>query len=150
MGSCTWQSTRTSSPAPAQLPVQATRSEDSTGLTDDRFVYHLMAEGCRVLEGWEHDHGRAAHRPAASTAAVAEQCADHDRRARRRARAAETAAAGNGDGGVCFGTVGCRWRGDMRVPEVRLAGKWLHAAVFDFGKEFEVKVEPGRLTLQAV
>jgi hypothetical protein len=33
---------------------------------------------------------------------------------------------------------------------VRLAGKWLREAVFDFGKEFEIRVEPGRLTIEAV
>jgi hypothetical protein len=149
-GSRTRQFTRVSSPAPARVPAPAARPEDPIGPADERFVYHLTAEGRRALEGWERAHGRAAHRPAAAKAAVAEPCADHDRRARRKARAAEAAAAGNGDGGVRFGTVGCRWRGDGRVPEVRLAGKWLGEAVFDFGREFEITVEPGRLTLQAV
>ena len=41
-----------------------------------------------------------------------------------------------------FGTVDCHWRGTTRVPEMHLAGKWLREAVFDLGKEFEVKVEP--------
>jgi len=150
MSSRTSQFTRSPFPVPAPVAVSTSPPEDPAGPTDDRFVYHLTTEGRRALESWEREHGRDAHRPAAAKAAVAEQCAAHARRARRKARAAQAAAASNGAAGIRFGTVGYRWRGDSRVAEVRLAGKWLGEAVFDFGKEFEITVEPGRLTLQAV
>jgi len=146
MGSRIRQSTRSSSLAPATRPEAPT---EPTGPTDDRFVYHLTAEGRRVLDAHERANCCTTHRPAAARAAVAEQVAAHDRSARRKARAAE-AAAGNGGGGIRFGTVGYRWQGATRVPEVRLAGKWLREAVFDFGKELEIRVERGRLTIQAV
>jgi hypothetical protein len=43
-----------------------------------------------------------------------------------------------------------RFQEHSRVPDLWLSGKWLGAAGFDLGQQFEVEVEAGTLTIRAV
>jgi hypothetical protein len=36
------------------------------------------------------------------------------------------------------------------MPDLRLSGKWLEDAGFDLGQEYEVEMEPRKLTIQAI
>jgi hypothetical protein len=47
-------------------------------------------------------------------------------------------------------TICGRFQGDERVPDLRLAGRWLRKVGFDLGQRFEVEVEAGKLTIRAV
>ena len=71
-----------------------------------------------------------------------------EREARRRQRNARARAARAN--GRRFATICGRFQGHGRVPDLRLSGKWLAAAGFDLGQQYEVEVEAGRLTIRAV
>jgi hypothetical protein len=71
-----------------------------------------------------------------------------EREARRRWRDARARAARAK--GRRFATICGRFQGHGRVPDLRLSGKWLAAAGFDLGQQYEVEVEAGRLTIRAV
>ena len=47
------------------------------------------------------------------------------------------------------GTVCGRFRAEVRVPDLRLSGKWLVRAGFDLGQKYRVKVNEGQLTIRA-
>jgi hypothetical protein len=51
---------------------------------------------------------------------------------------------------VRLGTVSDRWRDGRRLPDLRLTGRWLEDAGFSRGREYEVEVEAGKLTIQAI
>ena len=51
---------------------------------------------------------------------------------------------------VRLGTVCARWRDGRRLPDLRLTGRWLEDAGFSRGREYEVAVEAGKLTIQAI
>jgi len=127
------------------------RSSDSTSLPepagtfDERFVYRLTDEAKQILA----EHGRANGKPAfleaRSSPAVAELLDSEARRERKRRRRKEARARG-----VRLGTVCGRWRNGRRLPDLRMSGRWLQRAGFDLGQEYEVKVQAGKLTIQAV
>jgi Toxin SymE, type I toxin-antitoxin system len=52
--------------------------------------------------------------------------------------------------GVRLGTVCGRWREGHRLPDLRMSGRWLEKAGFDLCQEYEVEVESGKLTIQAI
>ena len=118
---------------------------ESSGTLDERFVYRLTDEGKQILA----EHGRANGKPAfleaRSSPAVAELLDSEARRKRKRRRRKEARARG-----VRMGTVCGRWRNGRRLPDLRMSGRWLQRAGFDLGQEYEVKVEAGKLTIQAV
>jgi hypothetical protein len=66
-----------------------------------------------------------------------------DERKRRRRKEARAR-------GVRLGTVCGRWRDGRRLPDLRMTGRWLEDAGFELGREYEVEVEAGKLTIQAV
>jgi Toxin SymE, type I toxin-antitoxin system len=118
---------------------------EPSGPTDERFVYHLTEEGRRVLAAHDRAAGGSSHCRMRRTAAVA---AALEREARReRGRARRRAAR---DAGLRSGTVCGRWQGRARVPDLRLSGHWLRQAGFDLGQGYEIEVQAGRLTIQAV
>jgi len=127
------------------------RSSDSTSLPepsgpfDDRFVYRLTAEGRKILA----DHGRSNGQPAFSearcTPAVADALDSDARLESKRQRRKDAR-----ERGIRFGTVCGRWRDGRRLPDLRMTGRWLEHAGFDLGQEYEVEVEAGKLTIQAV
>jgi hypothetical protein len=47
-------------------------------------------------------------------------------------------------------TVCGRYRGSRKVPDLRLMGQWLEQAGFDLGRQCEVQVQPGTLTIRAL
>ena len=127
------------------------RSNDSTSLPepsgpiDERFVYRLTAEGKKALEDCERSNGKPAYSKARCTSEVAEALDTDARREGKRQRRKQAR-----QRGVRLGTVCSRWRDGRRLPEVRLTGRWLEEAGFDLGREYEVDVADGKLTIQAV
>ena len=124
---------------------ESTNRPEPAGPTDERFVYHLTDEGRKALEELERATGVAAHQKAARVEAIAPELAREERRERRRSRARSARARGRR-----FGTVCGRWRGQGDVPDLRMSGAWLRGAGFERGREFEVAVAEGRLTIEAL
>lgn len=127
------------------------RSNDSTSLPepsgsfDERFVYRLTDEGKKVLAEHERSNGKAVVREARCTPAVAVALGSEARLERKRRRRKDAR-----ERGARFGTVCGRWRDDRRLPDLRMTGRWLKEAGFDLGQEYEVEVEAGKLTIQAL
>jgi Toxin SymE, type I toxin-antitoxin system len=127
------------------------RGTDSTSLPepsgpfDDRFVYRLTAEGKKLLAEHERANGKPAFIENRCTPAVTAALDSETRSERKRLRRTEARARG-----VRVGTVGGRWRGGRRLPDLRLTGRWLEAAGFELGQEYELDVSTGRLTIHAI
>ena len=126
------------------------RSTDSTSLLepsgpiDERFVYRLTAEGKKALEECERSNGKPASTKACCTSEVAEALESESRREGKRQRRNHAR-----QRGARLGTVCSRWRAGRRQPEIRMTGRWLEAAGFDLGREYEVDVAAGKLTIRA-
>jgi len=110
---------------------------------EDRFVYRLTPKALQVLR--EHEPGAPLAEPVARTADVEEAIDAEAERRRRRHRYREAR-----DRGRRLGTVSRRHLRGERLPLIRLSGKWLRAAGFDLGQEFEVKIAEGRLVLEVL
>jgi hypothetical protein len=128
------------------------RTQDSTNLPepsgpfDDRFVYRLTPEGKQILAEHGGANGKPAFSEARCTPVIAEALDSETRLKRKRQRRKDARYRG-----VRFGTVcGGRWRDGRRLPDLRMTGGWLEQVGFDLGQEYEVEVEAGKLTIQAV
>jgi len=110
---------------------------------EDRFVYRLTPKALQVLR--EHKPGAPLAEPVARTADLEEAIDAETERRRRRHRYREAR-----DRGRRLGTVSRRHLRGERLPLIRLSGKWLRAAGFDLGQEFEVEIAEGRLVLEVV
>jgi hypothetical protein len=117
---------------------------EPTGPTDDRFVYHLTADGKQILTEHQSTDGPL-FEPAAPLAEVRE-AVDAESRRRRRTHLHRRAR----HRGRRFGTISSLWKGKKRRPTLRLTGDWLQEAGFDEGRHFEITVEDGRLVIEAV
>lgn len=95
---------------------------EPAGPTDEQFVYELTEAGLKLLA----EQGAAAGAP-------------QERERRRRAVGARRP-----------GTVSALHRGaDVApVPYLRIAGEWLRQVGFDIGREYEVAVASGQLTIR--
>ena len=123
----------------------STNLPEPTGPFDDRFVYRLTPGAKKLLAEHGRGNGKPAFTEARCTPAVTEAL-DSDawleRKRRRRKEARER--------GLRLGTVCARWRDGRRLPDLRMTGRWLEDAGFDLGREYEVEVEAGKLTIQPV
>lgn len=98
-----------------------------------------------ALAEYEERHGKPALRRVRLPDVVAEALADEawrERTRQRRKRAKER--------GHRLLTVCGRSRGRKRIPELRLMGLWLRTAGFDPGRQCEVEVQAGTLTMRAI
>lgn len=116
----------------------------------EEFIYilppsaeHALAE--RAVQAAARARERARAAPPTPEEA-AEEAARRSRRAARNTREAAARAHGRR-----LGTVSRRTRPHGGpVPDLRISGFWLRDAGFDFGQEYEVEVEQGKLTVRAV
>ena len=118
---------------------------DPAGPIDDRFGYRVTEEGMKVLAEYEERHGKAVLRKVRLPDTVAEALEDEAWRVRTRQRTKKARARGHRLLTVCG-----KWRGAKRVPDLRLMGMWLRSAGFDPGRQCEVEVEAGTLTIRAI
>lgn len=123
----------------------STSLPEPSGPTDDRFVYQLTAAGKKALEAYEEATGLPAHVGVVPVAAVAAAIEEEERRRHRRDRAEKAR-----ENGQRLGTVSVRWQGTAKVPHLRISGDWLRQAGFEVGRQYEVAVTAGRLTIQLV
>jgi hypothetical protein len=125
--------------------IHSSSLPEPSGPFDERFAYGLTEEGRRALAASRPSNGKPRTVNARIAAAVAEALESEARREQKRGprRAA-------GARGARLGTVCGRWRHTRRMPDLRLSGKWLEHAGFHLGQEYEVEVQPGRLTIQAI
>jgi hypothetical protein len=126
-------------------PTEHSTLPDTSGPTDDHFVYHLTPAAQQLLAEHEQATRAELHRPAARCVEVTEAAEREARRRRRKARAARARRRGKR-----FGTVSYRWREGEYVPLLRLSGKSLRRAGFDRQQEFEIAVQRGRLVIEAL
>jgi hypothetical protein len=124
---------------------ESTSLPEPSGPADDRFVYQLTKEGKEALEEYERATGTSTHTRAAPLAAVAAEVRKEERRQRRKERTRKARESGHR-----FGTVCGRWREGVTVPDLRISGAWLRQVGFDVGREYEVAITNGRLTIQPV
>ena len=124
---------------------ESTNLPEPSGPFDERFVYRLTDEGQQALAVCERANGKPAFTKTRCTPAVAEALNSEARRGSKRRRRKEAR-----QRGVRLGTVCDRWRDGRRLPDLRLTGRWLEDAGFSRGQEYEVAVEVGKLTIQAI
>ena len=117
-------------------PPAPSTSGSFTGLTD---------EGKQALAVCERANGKPAFTRTRCTTAVAEALDSEARRESKRQRRKEAR-----QRGVRLGTDSDRWRDGWRLPHLRLTGRWLEDAGFSRGREYEVALEAGTLTVQAI
>jgi hypothetical protein len=123
----------------------STTLPEPTGHTDDSFGYRVTEEGLKALAEYEERHGKAVLRKVRLPDAVAEALEDESWRERTRQRRKEVRKHGHRLVTVCG-----KWRSKERVPDLRLMGLWLRRAGFDPGRQCEVAVEAGTLTIRAI
>jgi hypothetical protein len=121
------------------------RSRKSTGPFDHSFGYRVTEEGIKALAEHEARHGKPALRKVRppdviGEALESEAWREQTRQRRKRAQ----------DRGHRLVTVCGKWRGRKRIPDLRLMGLWLRTAGFDPGRQCEVEVEAGTLTIRAI
>jgi hypothetical protein len=123
----------------------STSLPEPSGPFDERFVYGLTEEGRKALAASRPSNGKPRTANARLAAAVAEAFESEARRQQKRQRRRDAGARG-----ARLGTVCGRWRHTRRMPDLRLSGKWLEEAGFPLGQEYELEVQPGKLTIQAI
>lgn len=123
----------------------STTLPDDPGPADDSFGYRVTEEGFKALAEYEKRHGKTVVRkvplPDEAAEAIATEEWLEDRRQRRR-KAREQ--------GHRLVTVCGKWRGERKIPDIRLMGLWLERAGFDLGRLCEVEVGAGTLTIRTV
>ena len=124
---------------------QSTTLPEPTGLTDDSFGYRVTEEGLKALAEYQERHGKPVLREVRLPDVVAEALEDQCWRERTRQRRKEARQRGHRLVTVCG-----KWRRKKRVPDLRLIGLWLRSAGFDPGRQCEVAVEAGTLTIRAI
>ena len=115
------------------------------GPFDDSFGYRVTEEGLQALEEYEKRHGKPAVRRIPLPETVAEALATEAEHEQRRRRRKEAHARGHRMVTVCSLN-----RGRQEVPDLRLRGQWLERAGFHLGRQCEIEVTPGTLTIRAV
>jgi Toxin SymE, type I toxin-antitoxin system len=125
--------------------TDSTSLPEPSGPIDERFAYRLTAEGKKALAECERSNGKPAFTKARCTSEVAEAL---DSESRRESKSQRTKQARQR--GVRLGTVCSRWRDGRRLPELRITGRWIEDVGFDLGRQYEVGVAAGKLTIQAL
>jgi Toxin SymE, type I toxin-antitoxin system len=125
--------------------TNSTSLPEPSGPIDERFVYRLTDEGKKALAECERSNGKPAASRARCTSEVAEALDSESRRESKRQRTKQAR-----QRGARLGTVCGRWRDGRRQPELRMTGRWLEEAGFDLGRQYEVGVAAGKLTIQAL
>lgn len=120
-------------------------SAEPFGPFDTCFGYRVTEEGLRALAEYELVHGRPAFRDEPLAESVAEAVETEARRERTRLRRNRARARGRRLLTVCG-----RQQGGREAPDLRMTGHWLEEAGFGPGRQYEVEVEPGKLTLRAL
>lgn len=123
----------------------STTLPEPTGDLDNRFGYRVTEEGLKALEEYGKAHRKQVLRkvPLPDTVAEALHSEARDERTRRRRQEARSR-------GRRLLTVCSRFQPGGRVPDLRMTGRWLEAAGFASGQQFDVEVEAGKLTLRIV
>ena len=124
---------------------QSTTLPEPTGPTDDSFGYRITEEGMKALAEYQERHGKPVLRKVRLPDIVAEALEDESWRECTRQRRKEARKRGHRLVTVCG-----KWRHKKRVPDLRLMGLWLRSAGFDPGRQCEVAVEDGALTIRAI
>jgi hypothetical protein len=115
-----------------ELSSESTSLPEPSGPTDEQFVYQLTEAGVKVLEEQPAPAITAAGEPQVQELRSAERA----RRVRGRDRRS--------------GKVSSLQRGGAAapVPYLRIAGEWLRQVGFDIGREYEVAIASGQLTIR--
>lgn len=124
---------------------QSTTLPEPTHPTDDGFGYRVTDEGMKALAEYQKRHGKPVLRKVRLSDIVAEALEDESWRERTRRRRKEARKRGHRLVTVCG-----KRRRKKRVPDLRLMGLWLRSAGFDPGRQCEVAVEPGTLTIRTI
>ena len=111
---------------------ESTRLPEPSGPTDEQFVYQLTEAGLKVL----------GDQPVPAIAVAGEPQAQ-ERRPGERAR--RVRGSDRRSGKVSFLQ---RGGATTPVPYLRIAGEWLRQVGFDIGREYEVAVANGQLTIR--
>lgn len=130
---------------PTLAEFLAERRAQEANPDDDSLGYRITAEGLQALADYEQRHGRTLVRNLPLPDTVAEALATEEWHEERRQRRKEVRDRGNRIVTVCG-----RYRNRRKVPDLRLMGQWLEQAGFDLGRQCEVEVEPGTLTIRAL
>ena len=123
----------------------STTPPEPSGPIDDCFVYRLTKEGEKALAEYERTNGKPTSTKLRCTDTITEALEAEDWRERKQRRRKETRRRGRRLHTICG-----QWRGDRKLPDLRMRGLWLEEAGFALGQEFEVEVGAGRLTLRAI
>lgn len=123
----------------------STTPPELAGPFDDRFVYRLTKKGEKALAEYERANGKPTSTKLRCTDTIAEALVAEDWQERKRRRKKEARKRGRRLHTVCG-----QWRGDRKLPDLRMRGLWLEAAGFALGQEFEVEVDVGKLTLRTI
>jgi hypothetical protein len=127
------------------IPDPTSSAIQRGGPFDAGFGYRVTEEGLKALEEYEQRHGKPALRRLPLPDTVAEALAteaEHEARHRRRKEARAR--------GRRMVTVCSLNRGRQEVQDLRLRGQWLERAGFHLGRQCEIEVSPGTLTIRAV
>lgn len=122
-----------------------TSRPEPTGPIDTSFGYRVTEEGMKALEEYEKRHGKPVlhkvDRPRAAPHSIDTETREERRRQRRKKAQAR---------GHRLVTVCGKQRGNRKIPDLRLVGLWLEKAGFDLGRQCEIEVGSGTLTIRAV
>ena len=130
---------------PTLAEFLAERRAQEAAPDDDACGYRVTKEGLQALADYEQRHGRTLVRKLPLPDTVAEALATEEWHDERRQRRKEVQDRGNRMVTVCG-----RYRGSRKVPDLRLMGQWLEQAGFDLGRQCEVEVTTGTLTIRAL
>lgn len=124
---------------------ELTSRPESSGPIDTSFGYRVTEEGMKALEEYEKRHGKPVLRKVDLPHAARHSIDSQTRQERRRQRRKKAQARGHRLVTVCG-----KQRGNRRIPDLRLVGLWLEKAGFDLGRQCEIEVGSGTLTIRAV
>ncbi len=124
---------------------KSTTRPETSGPLDTSFGYRVTEEGMKALAEYEERHGKAVLQKVEHPTAAPHSVDTETRHEKRRRRRTQARARGHRLITVCG-----KWRGNRKIPDLRLLGLWLEKAGFDLGQQCEVEVESGTLTIRAV
>lgn len=130
---------------PTLAEFLAERRAHAAAPDDEAFGYRVTKEGLQALADYEQRHGRTLVRKLPLPDTVAEALATEEWHDERRQRRQEVRERGNRMVTVCG-----RYRNRRKVPDLRLMGQWLEKAGFDLGRQCEVEITTGTLTIRAL
>lgn len=126
-------------------PANDFTTQPDSGPFDDSVGYRVTEEGLKALEEYEKRHGTTVVQKAPRPGLVARARPTEDRQEHRRQRRKQAREQGHRIVTVCG-----KWRGNRKIPDIRLMGLWLEQAGFDLGRLCEIEISPGTLTIRAV